>query len=46
MALKAWLYIGFTGMLVLVLLSLMVYYFKRERRERVESPKHRMLDED
>jgi cbb3-type cytochrome oxidase subunit 3 len=46
MAFKAWLYFGFTAVLALVLAGLMVYFFRGKRKERVESPKYRMLDDD
>ena len=46
MGFKAWLYFGFTMLLALVLAGIMVYFFRRKRKERVESPKYRMLDED
>ena len=46
MALKQWLYFGFTALLAVVLAGIMVYYFRSRRKEKVESPKHRMMDED
>jgi cbb3-type cytochrome oxidase subunit 3 len=46
MGLKAWLYFGFTALLVVVLAGIMVYYFRSKRKERVESPKYRMMEED
>ncbi len=46
MGFKAWLYFGFTVLLALVLAGIMVYFFRSKRKERVESPKYRMLDED
>jgi cbb3-type cytochrome oxidase subunit 3 len=46
MGFKAWLYFGFTMLLALVLAGIMVYFFRSKRKERVESPKYRMLDED
>lgn len=46
MGFKAWLYFGFTMLLALVLAGIMVYFFRNKRKERVESPKYRMLDED
>jgi hypothetical protein len=46
MGFKAWLYFGFTALLVLALAAIMVYFFRGKRRERVESPKYRMLDDD
>jgi cbb3-type cytochrome oxidase subunit 3 len=46
MALKQWLYFGFTALLVVVLAGIMVYYFRSRRKEKVESPKYRMMEED
>lgn len=46
MGLKAWLYFGFTALLAAVLAGIMVYYFRSKRKERVEEPKYRMLDDD
>jgi len=46
MVLKQWLYFGFTAILVVVLAGIMVHYFRRKRKDRVEEPKYRMMDED
>ena len=46
MTFKAWLYFGFTAVLALVLAGLMVYFFRSKRKDRVESPKYRMLEDD
>ncbi|MEK6698636.1 MAG: cbb3-type cytochrome c oxidase subunit 3 [Nitrospirota bacterium] len=46
MALKQWLYLGFTALLAVVLAGIMVYYFRSRRKEKVESPKYRMMDDD
>jgi len=46
MGLKAWLYFGFTTILSIVLISIMVYFFRSKRKDRVESPKYRMLEDD
>jgi cbb3-type cytochrome oxidase subunit 3 len=46
MALKQWLYLGFTALLALVLAGIMAYYFRSRRKEKVESPKYRMMDDD
>lgn len=43
---KAWLYFGFTALLALVFAGVVVYFFRRKRRERIEEPKYRMLDDD
>jgi hypothetical protein len=43
---KAWLYFGFTSLLVVVLSFIMIYYFRKASKDRIESPKHRMLEED
>jgi len=46
MAFKAWLYFGFTAILTLVLAGIMVYFFRNKRKDRVESPKYRMMDDE
>jgi cbb3-type cytochrome oxidase subunit 3 len=46
MGLKAWLYFGFTTLLSIVLIGIMVYYFRNKRKDKVESPKYRMLEDD
>jgi cbb3-type cytochrome oxidase subunit 3 len=46
MSVNAWLYFGFTSLLALVLAGLMVYLYRSKRKDRVESPKYRMMDED
>ncbi len=46
MSFQAWLYFGFTAVLVVVLAGIMYYYFRSGRKEGVESPKYRMLDDD
>lgn len=46
MGLKAWLYFGFTALLTGVLFGIMIYFFRSKRKDRVESPKYRMMDED
>jgi cbb3-type cytochrome oxidase subunit 3 len=43
---KAWLYFGFTALLTIVLIGIMVYYYQRKRKHKVESPKYRMMEED
>ncbi len=43
---KAWLYLGFTALLAVVLAGIMIYYFRERRKERVELPKYRMLDDE
>jgi cbb3-type cytochrome oxidase subunit 3 len=46
MGLKAWLYFGFTALLTVVLIGIVVYYFSRTRKDRVESPKYRMMGDE
>lgn len=36
----------FGGTLCAALAAIMVFYFRRDRRERVEGPKYRMLEDD
>ena len=46
MSMKAWLYFSFTSLLALVLAGLMVYLYRNKRKDRVEAPKYRMMDDD
>lgn len=46
MSLKAWIYFGFTALLTAVLAGIMVYLFRSKRKDKVEAPKYRMLDDD
>ncbi len=46
MGFKAWLYFGFTALLSIILIGIMVYFFRGKRKDRVESPKYRMLEDD
>ena len=46
MEFKAWLYLGFTTILTVVLIGIMVYFFRNKRKDRVESPKFKMMEED
>jgi cbb3-type cytochrome oxidase subunit 3 len=46
MTLKAWIYFGFTALLAVVLVGIMIYLFRKKRKERIESPKYRMLDDE
>jgi cbb3-type cytochrome oxidase subunit 3 len=46
MGFKAWLYFGFTILLTVVLIGIMVYFFRGKRKDRVESPKYRMMEDD
>ena len=46
MGLKAWLYFGFTLLLTGVLIGIMIYFFRSKRKDKVESPKYRMLDDE
>lgn len=39
-------YLIFGGTLCVALAALGVFYFRRHRRERVEGPKYRMLEDD
>jgi len=42
----AWLYFGFTLLLVGVLVGIMIFYFQEKRKKKVEEPKYRMLDDE
>jgi cbb3-type cytochrome oxidase subunit 3 len=46
MSLKAWIYFGFTVLLTAVLAGITVYLFRSKRKEKVEAPKYRMLEDD
>jgi cbb3-type cytochrome oxidase subunit 3 len=39
-------YVLFTILLAIISGGIMVYYYNPKRKERVEAPKHRMLDDD
>ncbi len=43
---SAWAYVIFTALLALVMLGIIIHYFNPRRKQEVEKPKHRMLDED
>jgi LPXTG-motif cell wall-anchored protein len=43
---SGWTYLLFSGALVAVFVGIVVYYYGRRRRERVEAPKYRMLEDD
>jgi len=46
MSVKAWIYFGFTALLVMVLAGIMIYFFTFARKDRVESPKYRMMEDE
>ncbi|HYA88759.1 MAG TPA: cbb3-type cytochrome c oxidase subunit 3 [Nitrospirota bacterium] len=46
MALKAVIYFGFTIVLAVVFIGVVIYFYRAERKAKVEAPKYRMLDED
>lgn len=39
-------YVLFTILLAIISGGIMVYYYNPKRKDRVEAPKHRMLDDD
>ncbi len=39
-------YVGFTVILGLVFLGIIIYYFTPRRKDRVEKPKYKMLEDD
>jgi hypothetical protein len=39
-------YFVYGATLCAALAAIAVYYFRRDRKERVEAPKHRMLEDD
>ncbi|MEK6696436.1 MAG: cbb3-type cytochrome c oxidase subunit 3 [Candidatus Deferrimicrobiota bacterium] len=46
MTARALAYLFFTLLLAGIFAGIIAYYFNRKRYERVEAPKHRMLDDD
>ena len=46
MTASAWAYLLFTGALGAVFAGIVAHYFRRGRRDRVEAPKYRMLEDD
>jgi hypothetical protein len=45
MSLRQWAYLLFTGALAGVFAGIVAYYFSGKRRDMVEAPKHRMLED-
>jgi cbb3-type cytochrome oxidase subunit 3 len=43
---NAWVYLLFSAALAAVFAGIVLYYYSRRRRDRVEAPKYRMLDDD
>ena len=43
---SGWAYLLFTGALCAALVGIIIHYFGRRRRERVEAPKYRMLEDE
>jgi len=43
---KSWLFVCFTALLAFVLAFIMVYFFRNKRKDRVEAPKYRMMEDD
>ncbi len=39
-------YLAFGATLTVALAAIAIFYFRRHRKERVEAPKHRMLEDD
>lgn len=39
-------YLVFGATLTVALAAIAIFYFRRHRKERVEAPKHRMLEDD
>jgi cbb3-type cytochrome oxidase subunit 3 len=46
MGFKALLYFGFTTLLTVVLIGVMIYFFRSKRKDSVESPKYRMMEDE
>ena len=43
---SGWLYSGFTLLMACVLAGIILYNFQEKRKNKVEEPKYRMLDDD
>jgi hypothetical protein len=43
---SGWTYLLFSGALVAVFIGIVAYYYNVRRRDRVEAPKYRMLEDD
>ena len=43
---NGWVYLGFTVMLLLVLLGIIIHYYNPRKKDTVEKPKYRIFDED
>lgn len=43
---SGWTYLLFGGALVAVFIGIVAYYYGGRRRDRVEAPKYRMLEDD
>lgn len=41
-----WIYLAFTGALAVVMAAIILHYGNRGRRDRIEAPKYRMLEDD
>jgi cbb3-type cytochrome oxidase subunit 3 len=46
MGFREWLYFGFTALLALAFALVIIYYVRGKRKDRVESPKYRMMEDD
>ena len=39
-------YVAFTVLLALISAGIIAYYYNPKRKQKIEAPKHRMLDDD
>jgi len=46
MGVSSWAYLGFTALLFLTFVGLILYYFAPKRKSRIEKPKYTILDDD
>ncbi|MCL5022785.1 MAG: cbb3-type cytochrome c oxidase subunit 3 [Nitrospirae bacterium] len=46
MSVSAWVFLGFTALLFLTFVGLILYYYAPKRKSRVERPKYTVLDDD
>jgi cbb3-type cytochrome oxidase subunit 3 len=46
MSFSGWAYVLFTMLLAIISGGIMVYYYNPKRKEKIEKPKHKMLEDD
>ncbi len=43
---SGWIYFGFTVLMFAVFIGIVIHYYNPKRKESVEKPKYRILDDD